>query len=131
MIPKYQPADYSLVQGLAHLLIQVSDLPAAENFYLTILGLQEKSRGVFGVNRPLITTKQGLGITLATGSDHLPPETRNLEHIAFWVSNIAELNNRLVVAGVTVNGLKQNEYGLSLWVLDPDGNRVEFIEQNG
>jgi catechol-2,3-dioxygenase len=119
------------VEGLSHVLLQVSDLKAAEHFYCGIVGLSVKSRGSLKDNRPLLVTHQGIGLTLASSS---PPrvaqiENRNMEHIAFWVMNIDSLANRLRKNGIEPNGPVLNEYGKSLWVRDPDGNRVEFIEK--
>jgi catechol 2,3-dioxygenase-like lactoylglutathione lyase family enzyme len=116
------------VEGLSHLLIQVSDLAAAEHFYCDLLGLEVKSRGTFGGDRPLIVTYQGLGITTLP-SVPAAAASRNLEHVAFWVTQLDKLVERLRAEGIAVEGPKANSYGRGIYALDPDGYRVECIER--
>jgi catechol 2,3-dioxygenase-like lactoylglutathione lyase family enzyme len=119
------------VLGLSHLLLQVADLDAAEKFYCGLLGLNIRARGTFGGDRPLISTLEGIGMTTrpAPGEGLLPPEKRNVEHIALWVKGMDDLVAKIEQAGFHVDGPKRNEYGLSMSVRDPDGNRVECIER--
>src|SRR5262249_20671371 len=49
--------------GLGHLLLQVTDLGAAESFYLGLLGLTVRKREDFRDGRPLVVTNEGLGLT--------------------------------------------------------------------
>ena len=116
------------VESLSHLLIQVSDLPAAEHFYLDLLGLEVKSRDTFGGDRPLIVTYQGLGITTLL-SDSAALGSRNVEHVAFWVKDLDTLIETLHAEGFPVEGPKPNSYGRGIYTLDPDGYRVECIER--
>jgi catechol 2,3-dioxygenase-like lactoylglutathione lyase family enzyme len=116
------------VEGLSHLLIQVSDLAAAEHFYCDLLGLQVKSRDTFGGDRPLIVTHQGLGITLLP-SESAPLESRSVEHVAFWVTELDTLIETLCAEAYPVEGPKPNSYGRGIYTLDPDGYRVECIER--
>jgi catechol 2,3-dioxygenase-like lactoylglutathione lyase family enzyme len=118
------------VEGLSHLLIQVSDMAAAEHFYCDLLGLQVKSRDTFGGDRPLIVTHQGLGITLLPAQP-AALESRNVEHVAFWVTNLDGLIDTLRAEGVVIEGPKPNSYGRGIYALDPDGYRVECIERTG
>ncbi|MFN8221895.1 MAG: isochorismatase family protein [Gaiellales bacterium] len=109
--------------GLAHLLLQVSDLDAAERFYLDLLGLTVRKREAFRDGRPLVVTEQGLGLT-----DGRPEGTGPLEHVAFVGTGVAELAERAATAGVTiVRGPEPSAYGLSLYLEDPDGNVVEVF----
>jgi len=119
------------VLGLSHLLLQVDDLNAAEMFYCDMLGLTIRAKSTFGGNRPLISTMEGIGMTTlpVQGEGPLPLEKRNVEHIALWVTGIDALGAKLELAGFHVDGPKRNEYGLSMSVHDPDGNRVECIER--
>ena len=116
------------VLGLAHLLLQVTDLEAAEAFYCSVLGLEVKNRSTFGGDRPLTVTIEGLGITTCLSSLASPHE-RNMEHVAFWVTGIDKLLQKLKEAGFSPTEPKSNEYGKSMSVRDPDGNRVELIEE--
>jgi catechol 2,3-dioxygenase-like lactoylglutathione lyase family enzyme len=120
------------IQGLAHLLIQVSDLEAAERFYCGLLGLRIRQRTTFGGDRPLLLTYQGVGITLLPSHPPkaAPVELRNVEHIAFWVTGVAQLAEALTSHGFKVDGPRSNDYGLALNVFDPDGYRIECIERS-
>ena len=119
------------VEGLSHLLLQVSDLLDAEHFYCGLLGLSVKSRETFSGGRPLIVTHQGMGITLlpSVPPTPAPTENRNLEHVAFWVKDIDQLAEILRSEDIQIDGPKPSSYGQSMYVLDPDGNRVECIER--
>lgn len=119
------------VLGVSHLLLQVSDLDAAEKFYCGLLGLTVRARSTFGGERPLISTLEGIGITTlpSPGEGPLPPDKRNVEHVALWVTGMDALVAKLEQAGYQIDGPKRNEYGLSMSVRDPDGNRVECIER--
>ena len=118
------------IEGISHLLIQVSDLAAAENFYCYLLGLKVKERSTFG-GRPLLVTYQGVGLTLFPSSSPTPAsgENRNLEHFALWVRGIDELVQVFLSNGFEIEGPELSEYGTRFIVRDPDGNRVECIER--
>ncbi len=110
--------------GLGHLLLQVSDLAAAERFYLDLLGLTVRKREDFRDGRPLVVTHEGLGLTNGRPEGQGP-----LEHLAFRARGVADLAARARTAGVTVvRGPEPSAYGLSLYLADPDGNVVEVFQ---
>jgi len=112
------------VRGLAHLLLQTSDLNAAEDFYLGVLGFQVRKREAFRDGRPLVVTEQGLGLTNGRPSADDSP----VEHIAFHVDHLRALTERARSAGVRVlRGPEVSPYGLSVYLADPDGNHIELI----
>ena len=118
--------------GISHLLLQVSDLKASEHFYCSILGLTVKSRGTFENTRPLVVTDQGLGLTTLpqAGLSGSLSEIHNLEHFALVITGMESLVAKLRGEGYEVDNPKHNEYGFSMSVFDPDGNRVECIEKS-
>jgi nicotinamidase-related amidase/catechol 2,3-dioxygenase-like lactoylglutathione lyase family enzyme len=110
-------------QALGHLLLQVSDLAAAEAFYLDLLGLTVRKREDFRDGRPLIVTNEGLGLTSGR-----PEGAGPLEHVAFRGTGIAALAERAAAHGVeVVRGPEPSAYGLSVYLADPDGNVVEVF----
>ena len=111
--------------GLAHMLLQVSDLDKAEEFYLGKLGFEKKPDAVpLADGRPLTVTLQGLGLT--TGG---PGDSGQVDHIAFEVRGVAALAERLKTLDVTfVKGLGPGAYGLTIYVKDPDANTIELFE---
>lgn len=110
---------------LHHLLLEVSDLAAAERFYVDTLGFQIRSRDVLHDGRPFFNTEQGLGLTEG------PPERRGLGgHLAFGVRHVDALAERVRAAGYTLlRGPLEGPYGRTIYVADPDGNEVELFEQ--
>jgi nicotinamidase-related amidase/catechol 2,3-dioxygenase-like lactoylglutathione lyase family enzyme len=111
--------------ALGHLLMQVSDLEAAERFYLGLLGLTVRKREEFRDGRPLVVTHEGLGLTNGRPEGQGP-----LEHVAFRGRDVAGLADRARHAGaVVVRGPEPSAYGVSLYLSDPDGNVVEIFEE--
>ncbi len=111
--------------GLHHLLLQTSDLAAAERFFVDLLGFTVRKREAFTDGRPLTVTHQGLGLT--NGAPGVPGA---VEHIAFRVSGVRALAERARAAGAVI--LKEpgpGPYGLTVYVADPDGNRIELFAE--
>jgi ureidoacrylate peracid hydrolase len=117
-------AEGARVESLAHLLLQTSDLAAAERFYVDVLGFGVRKRERFRDGRPLILTHQGMGIT----DGRTPGDGANVDHVAFRVRGLPALVERARAAGVSViRGPETNAYGTSVYLQDPDGNEVELI----
>jgi ureidoacrylate peracid hydrolase len=113
-------------RGLHHLLLQTTDLEAAERFFLDFLGFTVKNRGEFTDGRPLTVTNEGLGLT-----SEGPGTPGAVEHIAFRGSNIRELARRAPEEGVTVlKDVGPGVYGLTVYLADPDGNRIELFAED-
>lgn len=108
---------------LDHALLQVADLERAEAFYCGTLGFGVRKRESFPDGRPLVVTEQGLGLTtggVAGGAQ--------VEHLAFRSRDVAGWAQRLRAAGVELEGdPAPSSYGVSLYLRDPDGNRVELF----
>jgi nicotinamidase-related amidase/catechol 2,3-dioxygenase-like lactoylglutathione lyase family enzyme len=112
------------VRQLAHLLLQTSDLAAAERFYLDTLGFTVRKREAFRDGRPLVVTNEGLGLT----DGGRPGGDGPVEHVAFHVADVGALVQRARDAGATVlRAPERSSYGLSAYLADPDGNQVELI----
>jgi len=111
--------------GLGHLLLQASDLEAAERFYLGFLGLTERKRETFRDGRPLVVTNEGLGLT-----NGRPEGAGPLEHVAFRGRGLPALAERARAEGVeVVRGPEPSAYGSSLYLADPDGTVVEVYDE--
>jgi predicted enzyme related to lactoylglutathione lyase len=114
----------SKVKGLMHLLMQVSDLKCAEEFYVGLLGFTVRKREAFPGGRDLIVTEQGLGLTQGG-----PGDGRQVEHFAFEVEDVEASRQRVSAAGVKIiQDILPNSYGKSMYIADPDGNKIELIE---
>jgi catechol 2,3-dioxygenase-like lactoylglutathione lyase family enzyme len=112
---------------LHHLLLQTADLARAESFYLGFLGFGVKNREPFPDGRPLTVTDRGLGLTNgATGK-----AGSVLEHFAFQATDIRGIAERATAAGIAViKGPGPGPYGLTVYLADPDGNKVELFSES-
>lgn len=115
--------------SLSHLLLHVQDLEAAEDFYCGKLGCRVRARDRLRDGRPLLVLAEGIGLApYPPGS--VPPATPNVEHIALRVSSLTPYLERFQAAGLAFEGPVASErYGRSLYVRDPDGNRIELHDQ--
>lgn len=110
------------IMGLSHLLLQVSHLSAAEEFYVAGLGFEIRKRDFLPDGRPLIVLSQGLGLT-----EHGPTPPGPVEHIAFRVKQLDRYPARVEASGGKIlSGPAAAAYGRSLYFEDPDGNKLEF-----
>jgi catechol 2,3-dioxygenase-like lactoylglutathione lyase family enzyme len=75
--------------------------------------------------RPFVPFRQGLALT--TGGPGGAPQ---IDHMAFRVSGVEALSVRLQAAGVKFfEPLHDGIYGRTIYVADPDGNKVELYEE--
>lgn len=111
------------VWRLDHALLETTDLDRAEAFYIGHLGFSVRKRETFRDGRPLVVTEQGMGLTTGASGGRGP-----VEHLAFRTRNVAAMAERLRAAGVEIeDGPAPSAYGVSLYLRDPDGNRVELF----
>ena len=113
-----------VVKGIRHVLLETTDLDAAERFYVDLLGFKVKNRAPFRDGRRFIGIEQGLGLTEGgTG------EGGQVDHFAFEVEGVAEFERMVAEAGYRiVRPLGPGPYGLTVYVADPDGNEIELYE---
>ena len=123
-------------RGLLELVLEVEDLDRAAAFYRGLLGMREVVR--WQAERPAVwlrlgehqvlglwppsTGGSGVGIHRSRGGTHV--------HFAFYVppGTLGEWFQRLIAAGIAVEGPVQFDQGRSLFVDDPDGNVVELAD---
>jgi len=143
------------VEGVSHFGIQVADLERSVTFYEELLGLELVTRWVR--DQEYIQELVGYpGVALHVAVFRLPAsetfleilEYRNVEreavdpatanpgtaHLCVYVHDIDALHERLLAGGVRfVSGIKSpnvgpNTGGKVVYMLDPDGIRVELLE---
>jgi nicotinamidase-related amidase/catechol 2,3-dioxygenase-like lactoylglutathione lyase family enzyme len=111
--------------GYAHMLLQVADLEASKRFYTELLGFTERSAKPLADGRPFVPFHQGIALT--TGGPGKPVQ---IDHIAFRVYDVAGINERLKRAKVKFfQDLHDGIYGRTIYVADPDGNKIELYEE--
>jgi predicted enzyme related to lactoylglutathione lyase len=107
-------------------LLQARDLEEAERFYVGFLGFGVKKRESFPDGRPLTVTEEGLGLTNGVHGD----AGGVVEHIAFRTSGIRDLAQRAEAEGIEVlKPIGPGPYGLTVYLADPDGNKVELFSE--
>jgi catechol 2,3-dioxygenase-like lactoylglutathione lyase family enzyme len=112
------------VQAFAHLLLQVRDIDAARRFYVDLLGFTERSAKPLADGRPFVPFKQGIALT--TGGPERPSQ---IDHMAFVVDDVRALAARLKAADTHFfQDLHDGIYGLTIYVADPDGTKIELYE---
>ena len=118
-----KPPAEAKIFGLGHLLLQTRDLERSLAFYTEVLGLTVRKREPFRDGRPLVVTEQGLGLT-----NGRPDGVGPVEHIAFRSRGVDQFAMHAREHGVTiVQGPEPSSYGTSLYLEDPDGNKVEVF----
>lgn len=110
--------------GVHHLLLETGDLAASERFYVDVLGFDVRKREDFRDGRPLVLTRQGLGLTAGGTRDG-----GTLEHLCFSARDVDAIAERARAAGSRiVRGPAPGPYGYTVYVEDPDGNEVELFD---
>jgi len=111
--------------GYAHMLLQVADLAASQRFYTELLGFTERRAKPLADGRPFVPFHQGIALT--TGGPGKPVQ---IDHIAFRVHDVEGINQRLKRAKVKFfQDLHDGIYGRTIYVADPDGNKIELYEE--
>jgi 4-oxalocrotonate tautomerase family enzyme len=113
------------ILGFAHMLLQVADLEASRRFYADLLGFTERKAKPLADGRPFVPFHQGIALT--TGG---PGKPLQIDHMAFRVDGVEALAGRLEQGGVKFfQALHDGIYGRTVYVADPDGNKVELYEE--
>ncbi len=110
--------------GYGHILIMVQDMEVSKQFYVTQLGFVVRPAKPLADGRSFTAFHQGIAIVEGRAPDH-----RQIDHIAFEVDDVRALRDRLKAEGVSFfNDLHDGPYGLTIYVADPDGLKVELYQ---
>jgi ureidoacrylate peracid hydrolase len=113
------------ILGFEHMILQVEDIDASKHFYLDLLGFTPRRAIPLADGRPVVPFTQGIALT--SGNPGKPPQ---IDHMAFRVTGVRAIAQRLKAAQVKFfNELHDGVYGLTIYVADPDGNKVELFEE--
>ncbi len=113
------------IVDFAHMLLQVRDIDASKRFYVDLLNFTPRQAAPLADGRPFVPFKQGIALT--SGGPGKPVQ---IDHMAFRVTDVRTLADRLKGAQVKFfNELHDGIYGLTIYVADPDGNKVELFQE--
>ncbi len=112
------------VTDFMHIIVQVRDIDAGRHFYTNLLGLTPRPMIPLGDGRSVVPFQEGIALTGGAVG-----EPRQIDHIAFRVNDVRALSARLKAAKVPFfEELHDGKLGLTIYVADPDGNKIELIE---
>jgi catechol 2,3-dioxygenase len=128
--PASRPIDPRVAIGHVHL--KVADLERALNFYCGVLGFELQQR--FGSQAAFISAGGyhhhiGLNTWESAGGSPPPPHSTGLYHLAILYPTRAQLADalqRLLAAGIELDGAADHGVSEALYLRDPDGNGVEL-----
>ena len=110
--------------GYGHMLLMVEDVARSTGFYVDQLGFTIRPAKPLADGRPFTAFHQGIAIVGGRQPGH-----RQLDHIAFEVNDVRALRDRLKRGQVPFQeDLHDGPYGLTIYVTDPDGVRVELYQ---
>uniref|UniRef100_C5D0Y1 Isochorismatase hydrolase n=1 Tax=Variovorax paradoxus (strain S110) TaxID=543728 RepID=C5D0Y1_VARPS len=107
-----------------HMLLMVQDVPRSTSFYVDQLGFTVRPAKPLADGRPFTAFHQGVAIVGGRAPSH-----RQIDHMAFEVNDVRALRDRLKKANIEFQeDLHDGPYGLTIYVTDPDGTRVELYQ---
>lgn len=110
--------------GYGHMLLLVEDMKRSVAFYVDQLGFRVRPAKPLADGRDFTAFEQGIALV-----EGRKPEHRQVDHIAFEVNDVRAMRDRLKDAGMHFfNDLHDGPYGLTIYVADPDGLKVELYE---
>jgi catechol-2,3-dioxygenase len=118
-------------QGLAHIVLNVSDIDRSLEFYAKVIGLEVVTRNE---ERKIAFMSLGrqhhdLALIQRSGSEAADPNQPGLVHFAWRVEDFPALqaaHAELTEAGIKMEPIQHNITN-SLYIKDPDGHTVELF----
>jgi catechol 2,3-dioxygenase len=117
---------------IGHVHLKVADLERALGFYRDVLGFELQQR--FGSQAAFVSAGGyhhhiGLNTWESKGGSPPPPGTTGLYHVAILYpsrATLAEALQRVLAAGIALDGAADHGVSEALYLRDPDGNGVEL-----
>lgn len=110
--------------GFGHMLLMVQDVPRSVGFYVDQLGFSIRPAKPLADGRPFTAFHQGVALVGGRAPSH-----RQIDHMAFEVNDVRSLRDKLKKSDVEFQqDLHDGPYGLTIYVTDPDGTRVELYQ---
>lgn len=127
-----------MIKGIAHNAIKVSDMEQSLHFYCDIAGLEKAFEIHDDNDKPWIVYLKicdGEFIELFYDGVKDPntryaPDLIGYHHFCLEVDNIQEMAERMKIGGLMEEAKPSQgrDNNTNIWVHDPDGNAVEFVQ---
>ena len=112
------------VQNFGHVLLKVEDIDRSTDFYVNGIGFTVRQATPLADGRPFVPFHHGFALVGGKAKGH-----SQVDHIAFEVDDVRTLRERLRARGTEFQeDLHDGPYGLTIYVTDPDGNRIELYQ---
>jgi catechol 2,3-dioxygenase len=117
---------------IGHVHLKVADLERSLDFYCGVLGFEETQR--YGSQAAFVSAGGyhhhiGLNTWESLGASPPPPGTTGLYHVAILYPTrraLADVLQRLMEAGVPLDGASDHGVSEALYLRDPDENGIEL-----
>ncbi len=110
--------------GFGHMLLMVEDIDRSTDFYVNGVGFTTRPAKPLADGRAFVAFHHGLALTSGKEKGHI-----QVDHMAFEVDDVRTLRDRLKARDTHFQeDLHDGPYGLTIYVSDPDGNRVELYQ---
>lgn len=122
------------IKGIAHTAYFVNDIEESLRFYCEKLGMEKLfTLDLSGMTLVYVKVCEGQFIELFYGEGiegKALPQRVGYAHLCLEVTDIYALAKELAEKGVTTEGEPQEglDHNFQLWAVDPDGNRIEFMQ---
>ena len=131
-LSQYSVRPIDLGTRIGHVHLKVADLARALDFYCDVLGFELTQR--YGSEAAFVSAGGyhhhiGLNTWESKGGSPPPTESTGLYHVAILYPTraaLADALNRLIAAGVALDGASDHGVSEALYLRDPDENGVEL-----
>jgi catechol 2,3-dioxygenase-like lactoylglutathione lyase family enzyme len=116
------------ITGIDHVSFYTTDPEGVKALYGGTLGLSSSTPVEAGEIVRYWVGTQWVGYSAAPD----PKAIDRMDHVAFVTDNISELRQYLFSNGVKFSKIQEHDdHSLSIFVNDPEGHRIEFVERLG
>ena len=121
------PKTTTLLQGIDTIIVRVSNWEASKEWYATKLGLQPTFEAP-EMGLAVLNTGGPTSLTLWQTDKPIKNLADTASYPIFRTPDVAALHAELATRGVETGELTKDDYVISFFFTDPDGNRLEACQ---